>query len=322
MLTPLANKIDKLPRLLKLTRVIEYYEVEILAEYKAAERSGLYLKKWCASDGAINRFLIVRADQRAVAEYLANRISMLNLLTIQSDGIGFIEDQEKDVVNAVYMVSLCDLPKIYLPKATAFHDSSLRPEWEIVPQNFLFDHWDGKLLAEIEKRYLDVFGFSHFVQPGKGRKLPQGILDYDYDGGYSTMHAYNRIRDSVPVEERAKTGHVSASSPGVLTIDAPRSVANQIAYALGAVAKCKNAYNAVQDWSRLTPDKADSVPSSAKDDVARLCNALGVDMDVILPQKVADKSSLLVAGKLIASYWRRLSALRETDAAEFLISQE
>ena len=118
-----------LPRPMKHLRDLEEFEGPILSEFQAEHGGGLYLWKWCARQGTVERFLVVRTEQRAVARYLARRLSLLQLLCEPSDGIGFIVDQEGGEVRAAYLVKLTDLPPRYLPKATAMHDEALRPAW-------------------------------------------------------------------------------------------------------------------------------------------------------------------------------------------------
>lgn len=323
MLPEFPPNLRNLPRPLVFVRDLEEFDGPILSEYRA-EQGGLYLEKWCAHDESIVRTLVVRTEQRAVAEYLAKRITMLTLLTGPSDDVGFIVDWADGKRQAVYMVRVSDLPPKYLPKPNAMHDESLRPEWDRVPQSFLLNEdWDAELLARTERLYQNAFSFNLLTQPGNNLSLPSDIFTYDYDRGYPVVQAFNRIRDAVPRDMRVKAGGVSANSPGVLTIDAPRDAAEHLLNALSALRRSSGAYDNVYAWSRLKPQKVDKVPPQAIDHLRRLCDLLGIDVTKVLPplagNRVPEPIDVLVAGKLVAAYYRRLWTLVDPEGGvEFL----
>src|SRR5216684_8823064 len=93
-----------LSRDLEFVRELEAFQGPILSEYHAVDGGTVYLEKWCAVQDSITRWLMVRTEQRAVAEYLGGRLSMLDLLQGPSDNIGFIIDRQGDKVVAVYLV--------------------------------------------------------------------------------------------------------------------------------------------------------------------------------------------------------------------------
>lgn len=110
-------------------RELEAFEGPILSELRA-DGGGIYIEKWCAREGGTTRTLVVRTEPRALAEYLARRVSMLDLLKGPSDGIGFLVDRDRGVEIAVYLVQVMALPERYLPAVDALHDVDLRPAWE------------------------------------------------------------------------------------------------------------------------------------------------------------------------------------------------
>jgi len=139
VLPELKNRRAQLPREIVWVRELEAFEGPILSEYRAARGSAQYVEKWCARDAEVTRTLLVRVDQRAIAEYLGRRRTLLSLLTEPSDGMGYVIDRRQDEIIAVYGVYLDDLPQGYLPKSTVYHDEDLRPDWDIVPQSYLID---------------------------------------------------------------------------------------------------------------------------------------------------------------------------------------
>jgi len=314
VLKVLDRKIPKLPRELKCSRVLEYFEGDILTELRADNDSAFYLEKWCDSFQNMNRFLIVRANQRSIAEYLAGKIHMQKLLKDSSDGSGFIVDKINGIIQDVYTAFLEELPPSYFPTHLAFHDEDLRPNWEKVPQDFLLDsNWDAKLLALIERVYLDVSGFSFFTEPGKGRKIPPVVLSYLFNGGYPIMHSYNAIRKAIPSQYRAKSVGVSANSPGILTIESPNEIATHLAKSIYALDSCKATYQAVHEWSRLKPANVEQVPTTALNDLIAFGGNLGVDIDAMFPVQVdsepdpkSKRENILAVGKLITAHYRKL----------------
>jgi hypothetical protein len=165
-------------------------------------RGAVYVEKWCTRQDGVSWFLLVRSDQRTIAEFLGGRLPMLDLLNKRSDGIGLLIDRETVQTVAVWLVSIADVPRGYLPRPDRLHDESFRPEWDIVPQSYLIDvyDWDTKMFAVIERDYLNAASFAYHTKPGTQRELPRNILDFRFDGGYSVMHAFNAIRDQVPPE--------------------------------------------------------------------------------------------------------------------------
>lgn len=326
MLPPFPPDIRALPRPLSWVRDLEEFEGPILSELRA-EDGGVYLEKWCAKDGELVRTLIVRTEPRAVAEYLAGRISLLSLLTVPSDGIGFIVDRSGDSTASVYLVHVPTLPSNYLPSSTARHDAMLRPQWNNAPQSFLVDgEWDAKLLATIERKYLDVFAFTYFAHSeSQMTALPQNVITYDYDGGYPYMHAFSQLRLAVPKPLRAHAVGVSVNSPGVLTIDASHEIAERVSAALASLPNSLVAYRALHEWAKLKPKHVTKMPETdvAIADIRRLCQQLQIELHKVLPRPADgapwERLHVLAAGKLVASYWRKLLALLEpAEGVEFL----
>lgn len=323
MLPVLKNRRPRLPREVALVRELESFEGPILSEYRAVRGSAQYIEKWCARSEGVNRILLVRTDQRAIAEYLGKRRTLFSLLTEPSDGVGYVVDRRQGETVAVYGVYLDELPAGYLPKPTVYHDEDLRPEWDTVPQSYLIgDNWDARLFSDIERINLNVSGFAHFTQPNTDRTLPGGLLNIYYDGGYPIMHVYNGIRANLPETARPKAAAVAAASPGVFTLDTPTGTADMIRRALQGLPRCTAAVEAVHAWSRFRPEAAQRVPSTARESLHRLCSLLNVRVDAILPPTTnadQEKDALLVAGKLIISYYRMLWRLVEpNDRAEYL----
>jgi len=242
---------------------------------------------------------------------------MLDLLSKRSDGIGFLIDREDDRTTGVWLVPISEVPRAYLPRPDRLHDESFRPEWDIVPQSYLVDvyDWDAKMFAVIERNYLNAVSFAYHTKPGTQRELPRNILNFRFDGGYSVMHAFNAMQDWVPPETRARPVAVAASSPGVLTIATPAETSAQLVQAIRALPRCAAEYKAVHEWSRLNMNNADAVPPTGRDSVERLCRALNVDHRKLYAPDAQDglfdweseRRAVLVAGKLIAAYYRVLN---------------
>lgn len=326
MLPPIGHRTGKPPTGLQFVRDLEAFEGPILSEYRAAERGAVYVEKWCTRQDGVSRSLLVRSDQRSIAEFLGGRLPMLDLLNKRSDGIGLLIDRDNAQTVEVWLVPIADVPRGYLPRPDRLHDESFRPDWEVVPQSYLVDvyDWDAKMFAVIERDYLNAAAFAYHTKLGARRELPGNILDFRYDGGYSVMHAFNALRDGVPREDRARPTAVAASSPGVLTIATPAETSAQLVQAIRALPAGAIAYTAVHGWSRLNMDNAGAVPDTARGDIERLCRVLNVDHRKLYAQSVwadfqREQRAVLVAGKLIAAYYRVLNrAARPTSGVELM----
>lgn len=318
-------RLNELPRRVTLVRDLEEYEGPLLSEYKATYGSAAYVEKFCARSGDVCRYLLVRSDQRAIAEFLGGRLSMLSLLRDASDGVGFLIDRRLTETIAVHIAPFARIPKAYLPTPARMHNEDLRPSWDIVPQSYLIDeHWDSSMFATIERNYFNAAGFAYLTKPNTDRALPSKILEIDYEGGYPVMHAFNAIRAAVPEDQRSRPGGVNANSPGVLTIDAPAETAERLGAALHAHSRSYIYYHAVHQWSRLSRNTLAGLPTLevARQNVRDLCEALDVDPAKLYPKQVApdrEAEVVLIAGKLIAAYYRvLLRVLDPVQGVEFV----
>lgn len=324
MLPELPYRVGSFRRALTFVRELEGFEGPILSEYRVARGTARYIEKWCAHDSGVVRWLMVRTEERAIAEYLGGRIPMLQLLTESSDGVGFIVDRRGNEEIAVYLAVIESLPNAYLPAPHAMHDPSLRPEWRFIPQSFLIDDaWNAGKLANIERQYLNAEAFTYFTRSVEDRVFPSSTFYYEYEGGYPVMHALNAIRSSVPPAARARSVTVAASSPGVLTMEATAEAADDLQAALHALPYAGPAYAALHEWSRVRPGLAqEAVPPTASADIRRLSSILRVDPRKLFLQGEPDnqsKEALLVAAKLLAAYYRVLwRVVSPGDGMEFV----
>lgn len=141
--TPLANDAPNLLPTLHHIHDLEAFEGPILSEYRS-DAGNVYVEKWCAmveKEGVKvgGRWLVVRVNAHAIADYVAKKITMLELLVGASDDVGFLVDRVNNVkkepiidqvvttTERVQAVRVSSLPASYLPKPTARHDDSLRP---------------------------------------------------------------------------------------------------------------------------------------------------------------------------------------------------
>lgn len=321
--TTFGMRFDALPQLSRV-RVLEEFEGPILSELRAEDGSR-YLEKWCTlQDGAV-RSLVVRSEHRAIAEYLAGRITLLSLFTKPNADVGFLVDSVRGTRKLVQLVQVSSLPANYLPKPTAKHDESLRPQWTRTTQAFLVDtKWDAKLLFELEKLYQTVFAFNYFTSADNGAPLPRAAETYVLDGGFSYWRMFSALRDSVPTNDNARSIGVMAASPGVLTLSAPTGTADRVVAALQAASReeVRKAYDNVHAWSKLPDKKADDVPTTALDTLRRLCDFLLVDVAKVLfaRDEEPSKPQLLRAGKIVAAYYRQLWRILDPvwEGVEFL----
>ncbi len=184
-LPEVPTRIDRMPTTLAFVRELEAFDGPLLSEVQPIDgRGGHYLEKWCTQADGISRSLIVRTEPRAVAEYLGKRISMLELLSIPSGGVGFILDRRVEHEYAAFLVSLSRIPPAYLPKAGTLHDETLRPATGSIQQSFLIDaEWDAYLLSKIERRYKSIAAFAYLTEEGMGRQLPPSVFTTTYRGG-------------------------------------------------------------------------------------------------------------------------------------------
>lgn len=323
-------------------RDLEELEGPLLSEHRAG--GATYIEKWCTCDETTQRTLIVRSDPRSITEYLGRRISMWELLVERSQNVGFLHDYTRDGFQRATIVEVSSLPKNYLPSARGYHDPALRPHWALVPQEFLVgEHWNAELLRDIERLYFvaHAFTFAAHHQPHLIHNVARVKLS-----GWNYPWALKELRRNVPPASRPETVGVSANSPGVLSMVSPRETAKEMVRAFSRLndRRTKKAYHALHSWAKM--DEADSKrvkKTAAEQDIARLCSALGITADAVLPPASPDatlpvdstpdpeglrgdgateyrKREILQAGKLIAAYYRCLDRLLNSRLnAEFIL---
>jgi len=63
-------RLNALPHRVTLVRNLEEYEGPLLSEYKATYGSAVYVEKFCARSKDVCRYLLVKSDRQAIAEFL------------------------------------------------------------------------------------------------------------------------------------------------------------------------------------------------------------------------------------------------------------
>lgn len=302
-------------RELELVRDLEEFEGPILSEYKARVGGGTYLQKWCAREEGRTTNLIVRSDLRAIAEYLSGRTAMRDLLTGPSDGVGFLVDSIRGEIVETRLVVLEEVSGL-LPEPHVIHDESLRPEWDMVPQSYLLpENWEASRISELERNLVSAAAFGFLSKPGSKDLIPPSLLDGVMNGGYSIANAFRSVRAALPKGRRPKSSSISLNSPGVLVIETPVEMFEVLEGALLSLEGARDAYHAVHQWSRFNSRAAEHVPMGALSDLRSLCDRLHVDVEKVLPRdgltgilgpNYASRDAILVAGKLVAAYFRML----------------
>ncbi len=112
-----------IPIELTWVRDLEFFDGAILSEHQGAD-GDVYLMKWCAQNSDVSRWLVMRTEADAIANYLDGKRSMRELLNTDR---GFLVDQVDNQIVAVWSVGLAEIPEAYLPTRNAMHDPALRP---------------------------------------------------------------------------------------------------------------------------------------------------------------------------------------------------
>lgn len=312
------------PRELALVRDLEAFDGPILSEYRAKQGGGVYLEKACGSGdaeaAAYGIFLLVRSDQRAIAEYLDGRISMRHLLTEWSDGLGFIVARSRGNFVGARPVVLEEVPG-YLPDEDVYHDETLRPSWAIVPHCYLLgEQWSARRLSELERIHQNATAFGYLAKNASSSVFADIMRTSNLDGGFSVAGAFHTLRNAVPVEQLPRSASISLNSPGALVVETAADAANVLEDALRALPLCVEAYKRLYAWSRLHSRAVEKLPPDALENVQELCAHLDVDYTKLLPNSrpFIERSDIHVAGKMIAAYYRMLRRVaRPQGGVEF-----
>lgn len=196
-----------------ILRVLVEFDGILIAECESKSKDR-YLRYWCDCDQSrqVNRFFFIRLSKNAIEQiagcheplsFAVPGRSLSEFVFLADFGI-----DSQPIRSAIVRIS--DIPQSYLPEPNAMLDAPVRDRGSI-PVIIESSGKDTHYLPDRISQIHDVlFALKH---------KPHGsVTKFPWVGGFSTMHFYHEMHNSVPPKSRTKVRSFSYSSPGLVEI--------------------------------------------------------------------------------------------------------
>lgn len=205
---------------LRWKRDLVYFDGPLLSEYDT-EKGETYLKYWCDCNKTHNRWLYFKIKEQDRLRLVYGDKSIKEVMVNQPDLFFFLAD-EGTVGNRYQMVEGTNLPPDYYPTDDSYLDIEDYEE-DLNTTSLIFeDQWDFEELKDIYRKFTQIYDFI-FVANGGLNRFGSAM---PWQGGFSAVHFYNKIRDIMGVSDRSKLDAIHYASPGYMKIKANTDTSN------------------------------------------------------------------------------------------------
>lgn len=193
-----------------------YHDGPLLSHFKHSKKGDHFLYYWCDCDDKVNRWMVCRVSETNVLR-LVNRFVPLNFVipkSCQDDFVYFVDLNNSGSPAKVTLTPIKNIPPDYTPEAGAYLGEDIQKLWiaantysVIIEKGFTMPE-----LSEFPRRFTQAYAFLYLLMILK----PSHISGHPWRGGFSSMHFYKDIVDSIPGEERPALDAVQYASPGFI----------------------------------------------------------------------------------------------------------
>jgi len=204
---------------------------------------------WADTDGVQrNRWILFPVGRAELVSYLNREVPLLDLVT----GASFhwvLDDTHKTSTadegharrdsyrNLIRIEGLAQISE-YLPSKESYFDESLTNDvsmaMDITPESFtvpIDGRWFISDLDKFSKSYSHVYAFLYATRPqfvtNIGERLGR-FLRAPWTGGYSRINLFTALEQVIPAVHGLQIRSIEYASPGDITIEALRSVGDDI----------------------------------------------------------------------------------------------
>lgn len=201
-------------------RDLIFFDGPLLSEF-SSNSGETYLKYWCDCDETFNRWMFFKIKEQDRLRLVLGEKSIYEIITNQPDGFVFFADENNN--DSTYrMVVLDDIPNSYIPEEDSFLDIDDYQEDSNVTSLIFENEWEFKALQDVYRKFTQVYDFlfvANKINGNLGAAMP-------WQGGFSTFHFYNKIKELIPTSERSTLNAIHYESPGYMKISSENEVAN------------------------------------------------------------------------------------------------
>jgi hypothetical protein len=216
-----GNKLNSHPISgLSWKRDLIYFEGPLLSEFSSSTGE-TYLKYWCDCDEEFNRWMFFKIKEQDRLRLVLGEKSIHEVIKNQPDGFVFFAD-ENDHNSIFKMIIATDIPHSYMPEEDSFLDIEDYEEEANIISLIFENEWEFKALQDVYRKFTQVYDFlfvSNKVNKNLGSAMP-------WQGGFSTYHFYNKIKEFIPKLEQSNLNAIHYASPGYMKISSQSEIAN------------------------------------------------------------------------------------------------
>lgn len=262
-----GNILDSLPiSTLIWKRDLIYFEGPLLSEFSSITGE-VYLKYWCDCNDEFNRWMFFKIKEQDRLRLVLGEKSIYEVITHQPDSFVFFSDENSN--DSLYkMVMATEIPESYIPEKDSFLDIEDYQEDSNLISLVFENEWEFKALQDVYRKFTQVYDFlfvSNKANGNLGATMP-------WQGGFSTYHFYNKIKEFIPKKQQIKLNAIHYASPGYMKISSENEIANLALIAIQDYSQNKSTIdtnylelgNRIRELelNRLTPDFAISAFSA------------------------------------------------------------
>lgn len=221
-------------------RDLQSFEGPLLSEFRSSRERFLYW--WCDRDERHHRWLVMRAEARAVHRLTSGLLSMRRLIQDLPDGYVFVVDVDGEgEPRHVSMSPVGTLPHDYVPHVDKPLDRRLMVTDDTKFSIFL----NGDLTLDDAsvgpRRLIDAHALLSSFDA-----TPKNPHQYPWRGGYSSVNFYSAVR-AAQGTRRAQVDAMAFASPGYVEIRGSRAVALRVVAVVGRYRAAQQRIDAAMD---------------------------------------------------------------------------
>lgn len=206
---------------------LDLYGVDgpLLSQYKS-DSGEKYLLYWCDCDETSERWLILPIAENLRVRLIAGLLSMREVIdSVTHNYVFFIDYNSTGAVQSVHLVGGAAIPGTYLPAVDSYISVD-DPDEALGHQSasFLFNgNWEIEPVRDFIRSYKQAYNFTFGVL----KNTIGGLAGLPWQGGFSAMHFYDRLKKQMG-DDQASTQLIQFASPGILKLKVDDEVADAV----------------------------------------------------------------------------------------------
>lgn len=186
-----------------------------------------YLYSWCDCDGRTNRWMVFPVKEADRVRLIIGKKTLRDVVEqAKQDFVFFLDIRNESNSSTCYLVEGACVPEAYIPEQDSFIevDSPL----EVLDKgqvSLLFESsWEIETIRDFVRCYQQAYDFTL----GLSRNLIGSVTNLPWQGGFSAMHFFDKLKGKVDAGDRMTTDMMQFSSPGIVKLNVTSDVAHDL----------------------------------------------------------------------------------------------